>query len=374
MQKIKEKRLLIIFGASGNLCQKKLLPVILEEKLYLNAQIVLYSRHPLSEVSVEYIEKEAAGKIVVQISNYSNRKRLLETLGNHQDPAIYLALPSKTHMSVLETLNSLKRHMSVYLEKPHFVSIDEVKMAEKFQNLSISLIDHFLLKKTLLLWKSFPQSKREKFLNLKGIQKVKLMALEKVTAEQRYSFDIDGIVRDMIISHLFALYKEILPNGNLESLRLKQEVAKAQYIDYEFEKSKTPTFSYFILESPQNFDIEFISGKALSEKTTQIEIKMTSGTLLFQFSPETEIIFNGQSIIDSKTLQKYSEDFSSLEGYNLLFHSIINRKKVPLFPIQTLLFGYNIEKQINELNTEMVYYKKGDSKKTVIEIGGNNKK
>lgn len=368
MQKSERKRLVVIFGATGNLCQKKLLPVILEDKLYLNAQIVLYSRHPLSEEALVFIKKEAGEKIDIQVSNYSNRKKLLSILADHRDPAIYLALPSKVHISVLETLNSLKRDISVFLEKPHFVSIDEVQMAQKFKHLSIFLIDHFLLKKTLLLWKSLPKAKREDFIKVNEIKNVKLMALEKVTAEQRFSFDMDGILRDMIISHLFALYKEILPDGNLESLKLKKEVTKAQYIDYEFHKSRTPTFSYFILKSPKNFDVEFISGKALYEKVTKIEIKMTSGTLLLNFSPQTEITFNGQSIIDSKTLQKYSERFFSLEGYNLLFYSIINRRKVPLFPIDTLLFGYNIEKEIITLNTEMVFYKKGDTEQDVISI------
>ncbi|KRH93065.1 glucose-6-phosphate dehydrogenase [Pseudoloma neurophilia] len=354
-----EKRLLIIFGASGNLSQYKLLPVILNDKLYKDGKIVLFSRHPPCEKLVEKIKLESNNQLQIEVNDYSDTTRVLEILEGHDNPAIYLALPSKIHIYIMKTLDSLNIKMSIYVEKPHFMSAEEVKIAQNFKNLSMFLIDHFLLKKTLILWKCLPKKFRENLINIDEIENIRAAATETISAENRISFDLDGILRDMIISHLFALYKTVLPNGNLETLKVKKEVLKGQYENYEFKGSQTPTLSYIILESEKNFDVELFAGKSLSKKTTFFDIKMKSGTLSLQFAPETDILFNGKSVIDKQTYESYFKEFHSLEGYNLLLYSIIHRKTIPTFPIESLLYGYKVENDLKNLNTEMIVYKKG---------------
>merc|ERR1712176_1221226 len=116
------------------------------------------------------------------------------------------------------------------------------------------------------------------------------MALEKISGQGRYAFDKDGIIKDMIASHLYNLYTSI--TGDLEEFEKIEEKYCGQYDGYEFENSNTKTLSYIKCTSKKGYVVHFIAGKSLASKQTIIEIKFQNNKKLqICIYPKKEIIF-----------------------------------------------------------------------------------
>lgn len=354
------RRLLMIIGASGNLSQNKLIPIIIEKKLYLDAEIVLYSRHFPETDIFKKVRSLEDGNIRIVQRDYTDKEKMLEILDDKVDPIVYFALPSRVHLQTLKILEALDKKILVLIDKPHFTSFEDVQEAIKLKNITTYLIDHFILKKTILLWELLPKEMKEKLLVADKIKRFKCISTESITAQNRISFNNDGIIKDMITSHQFALYDILLPEKGIENLKPRPKKLLGQYEDYEFENSSTVTFSHLVFDSSFGHQVDFIAGKALSEKKTSIEIVMETGTLELQIFPETKIFFNKEPVDDSDAQKKLLEKYNSHQDYSLILYSALKNKSIPTIPIKSVLFRYKIEDEIEKANNPIFIYKKGE--------------
>lgn len=352
------KPLLVIFGASGHLSKTKLLPAILKNKNYKDANIVLYSRNiPQGEIFQKINELGCDSLQFIQ-GEYTDKEKLLSIFSKSDSLNVYFAIPSNKHFEILKFINSLDKKISVYIDKPHFSSYEEVEKAEKFENITLKLIDHYLLKRAVLLWSFLSPEKKQRFLSLDSDTKIKCVVLEKSTIENRYAFNNDGIVNDMIISHLFAIADVLFDGNGIKKLIFKRTRAMGQYLDYEFHESETATFAQLLFKTKEGVEVEFIAGKAFSEKETYIEI---DDCTRFEVFPDTKIIINGVEQDISTELKEMEEKYGNLEGYELLIDFLIHKREFPTVSVETVSLGYKFNDEIEKYGCEMFIYKRGIS-------------
>lgn len=331
-------------GASGNLAQSKLIPLILKNKFYLNQEFILFSRNIPENNLMKQIKEIKSDNLKIVKGSYTNIDDIKKLI-NDKNLIIHLCLPSQINIHVLNVLNKLNKKIIICLEKPYFFDQNDFLEAKKLKNLKIQFIDHFLLKNTI----TYFQNHRNKFLNKKNIKSIKLIAKESILAQNRIAFDHDGIIKDMITSHLFAIYDLILENNGIKNLKLKNVVTKGQYSNYEFQ-SKTPTFAHLIFESSYGHSVDFISGKGLEEKKTQIIINFhnNKNSLILDIYPQERIIDN-QEIIQIK---------NEIDGYDKLYNDIICDNYCLSVNHESVIFVFKVWSEIDKFEREMVFYER----------------
>lgn len=232
---------IVIFGATGDLAQRKLLPSLFhrwcDNQIPGDSRIVAASRDDMSsEAFHEFANEKAAPK------DPERKKRWDEFIKKVQYVAVdvdgeapgwqtmvealdatpgkirlfYLALPPKIYGNVCR---SIARHglrsdsTRIVLEKPighDFHSARDInrQVAEVFPEDSIFRIDHYLGKETVqnLLILRFANFLFEPIWNANGIDHVQITAAESLGAGKRASYyDGAGAMRDMVQNHLLQL-------------------------------------------------------------------------------------------------------------------------------------------------------------------------
>lgn len=262
----------IIFGASGDLARRYLLPA-LQKMNYLGA-IVPVSR-----------------------KDYGNLKNLIS---GDEGKIFHLAIPPEGVPDAVETIsnNFGREKVKIILEKPFGVDLPSaqnlIKHIDKyFSEDQIYRVDHYLAKKSL------QNVVTEKF-DKNGIEKIEIIASEKIDIEGRAHFyEQTGALKDFVQSHLLEMaavflsgsFETILRYEALRNLKIicdlrKHEcVKRGQYEGYREEvgnpKSLTETFvSINVISTDpvwRGVPIILATGKALSEKFTEIRIKYKNG-------------------------------------------------------------------------------------------------
>jgi glucose-6-phosphate 1-dehydrogenase len=243
-KKINEPFVLTIFGASGNLAEIKLFPMLykLAEKELLpkNFYIIGFSRSDYSQKEFrEYVKKSIKNHIDDKINNktlsllvkkfhyvqgkYSKKddfkkwkNYIKENVKNIEKlvQIAYFAVPPKVFKDIMknigETKSSKKEDIRLVLEKPfgddassasdlfHFVS-------QYFDEKNIYLLDHYLGKSVVQSILTLRESNRILNLIMKGseVANIQITAFEKVGVEERIGyFERTGTLKDMIQSHL----------------------------------------------------------------------------------------------------------------------------------------------------------------------------
>jgi glucose-6-phosphate 1-dehydrogenase len=270
---------IVIFGASGDLSQLKLLPAIYElcrEKL-LGEKFVLvgYARStekkdgtPLNDQQYrkdcyEAIQKNARHKPIDEAvwkrmepnifyvagaydSADDHRKlaaKLKDLDASHDtggNRLFYISTPPEVFEGIIDCLGQRKTESTgwrrIIIEKPFGHDLQSAKhlneaLHEHFQENQVFRIDHYLGKETVqnLLVMRFANSIFEPIWNYKYIDHVQITVSETLSSDDRAGYyDKSGATRDMIQNHMFQLMALVAmePPAALDATSIRDEKVK----------------------------------------------------------------------------------------------------------------------------------------------------
>jgi glucose-6-phosphate 1-dehydrogenase len=324
----------IIFGASGDLSKRYLMPA-------------------LSNMKYE-------GTIVpVSRKDYDNLRNLIKEDG---EKIFNLAIPPQSVNDVIEIIsnNFGKDNIKIMLEKPFGNDLksaqDLIGHIEKyFSEDQIYRVDHYLVKKSL------ENVVTEKW-DRDNIESIEIIASEKIGIEGRISFyEQTGALKDFVQSHLIEMAAVVL-SGSFEAVYRKEAlknlkivcdimnnkcVKRGQYEGYKEEvnnpNSTTETFVSISMVSTdpvwRGVSIVLSTGKAFSEKFTQIRIK---------YKDKREKIFH----IEHEPGAYERVIGATLKGEHNLF---ISSEEI----IESWRILDGVQKTWKESNDDLIIYKKG---------------
>ncbi len=227
---------LVIFGASGDLTSRFLMPALV--RLHQAGQLPegfrvvgvaqddwntekfrghLEQKLDLSGTAdVSGLRDTILGKVDYRRADVTSRDELARALGNVTNPLVaYLALPPGLFAPSIESLVALKlpKGSKVVLEKPFGESLESAQalnrlLHESFPERDVFRLDHFLGKQTVqnILGLRFANRIFEPVWNTHHIERVEIIWDETITAAGRASFyDATGALRDMVQNHLLQL-------------------------------------------------------------------------------------------------------------------------------------------------------------------------
>lgn len=258
---------LIIFGGTGDLSMRKLLPALyraeVEGSLGAGARVFLTSRAPcegdrfLDDVSQGLARHLSAGEFIPRRwESFRHRLQLLAMDAGELDerwdalvaalserPGIprifYLAVPPQVFGDACAHLAAkglIAANSRVVLEKPIGYDLDSAlrinaRVGEFFREEQIYRIDHYLGKETVqnLLALRFSNALFEELWDARNIHHVQITLAETVGVEGRASFyDKAGATRDMVQNHLLQLLSLVTmePPNNMAAASIRAEKLK----------------------------------------------------------------------------------------------------------------------------------------------------
>lgn len=328
-----DKTILVIFGITGDLAQRKLLPAlrhIAQAGLPLPSQILGISRRAVDTTDLlhqtfgeDYDAHAEAilGRLSVftmdlaQPDDYIRLKEQIVASCHGQNPAhilFYLSVPPQATLPIVEHLGQAglnDNRVKLLLEKPF--GVDLVSAEETIASINryytedqLYRIDHYLAKEmaqNIVAFRSFNAIFRNLWHN-EYIEKIDIIASEKIGIEGRSSFyEQTGALRDFLQNHMMQLMAltlmdiptdfkpEDMPGARLRALQsimpidmssFGTTVIRGQYEGYAEEVAnpgtQTETFAGLTLFSKdprwQGVPIRLATGKNLAEQTTEIRV------------------------------------------------------------------------------------------------------
>lgn len=336
------KTKLIIFGITGDLSVRKLLPAI--QAIQANGQaqdmdIIGVSRR---KVNVEELLKNAldGGQLGAPVAVYTmdlarrddyDGLRDYVALKDDEQAIVYLSVPPTAATQIVDFMGEAglnTPNVKLLFEKPFGVDYNSAadmiqRTARYYDEAQIYRIDHYLAKEMAQNLVAFRRGNalfRHVWSN-QAIEKIEVRALEKIGIEGRAQFyEQTGALRDFLQGHLLQLLAltvmnipddfewPMAPHLRLAALTgLKPadpvKAVRAQYRGYQEEVSnpgsQTETFVSAIFESTdptwQGVPFTLTTGKAMNEKTTEIRVSFKkthqaqTNCLVFRIQPHEGI-------------------------------------------------------------------------------------
>lgn len=283
---------IVIFGASGDLAKRKLIPALFElsreGQLHESSYLVGYSRSPMSDEQYrkecyEAIKKFARGgfdealwkKLEPRISyiagdygSADDHAKLAETL-NALDGKLkasgnrlfYLSTPPNTFEPIITRLGERKQAAGagdakvwqrIIIEKPFGRDLDSARKLNQllhkyFAEEQIFRIDHYLGKETVqnLMVMRFANAIFEPIWNYKYIDHVQITVSETLGVGTRGGYyNTSGALRDMVQNHMFQLMAlaAMEPPTALDAVSIRDEKVKVFKSIRKIEQARVDDF------------------------------------------------------------------------------------------------------------------------------------
>jgi glucose-6-phosphate 1-dehydrogenase len=332
------KTKLVIFGITGDLSKRKLLPAlskIISTGDFDDLSVIGVSR---KELVIQDLIKSSVGdslpldrvsEFSMDLTNLDDYKRLKDflSLGDDEQAIMYLSVPPKASGQIVELLGQSGLNTSnikIMLEKPFGTDLDSAQhmvdhVAEYYDESQIYRIDHYLAKEMSQNIVAF-RGRNALFDHVwdnKSIEKIEIVAQETLGIEGRVGFyEQTGALRDILQGHLMQLLALVLMDipedfdwNDIPGLRMEaltqigiaepSKSVRGQYDSYRQEvnnnDSIVETFVSVELESSnvkwQGVPLVLTSGKALDKKLTEVRINFRksheaqTNCLVFKIQP-----------------------------------------------------------------------------------------
>ena len=332
------KTKLLIFGITGDLSTRKLLPA-LQEIISIgdfdDLSIIGVSRR---DVNVAELLESSLGNadlrdkvsiFSMDLDNAEDYHKLKDyaALGEDEQLLAYLSVPPQAATSIVDHMGEAginTPNVKILFEKPFGVDLQSAEDAiartgRYYQEDQIYRIDHFLAKEMAQNIVAFRGGNAlfGHIWNNDSIEKIEVIASEKIGIEGRAQFyEQTGALRDIVQGHLMQLLAltlmhipadfdwSTLPQRRLEALKALQPVdpnlaVRAQYDGYKDEVNNNDSFveTFVALQLASNASewqsvpIYLMTGKALNEKKTEVRIHFRkfheeqSNCLIFRIQP-----------------------------------------------------------------------------------------
>lgn len=319
------KTTLVIFGITGDLSTRKLIPAlehILDSGEFDDLHIVGVSRRELNvgelihtTLGHDRFEEKFSG-FTLDFSSVSDYKRLKDSLilDEENQVLIYLAVPPGAATTIVDLMGEAglnSPHVKLLFEKPFGFDLGSAqdfieRTARYFSDEQIYRIDHYLAKEVsqeIIRLRSNAENRHHSWSN-ESISAIDIVASEKIGIEDRANFyEQTGALRDFIQGHLLQLLalvllevpddftEEKLPEYRLAALDAllppdPRQTIRGQYKGYSEivhnPSSQTETFVNMPITSSderwQDVPMRLISGKSLEDKRTYIEVRYKDGS------------------------------------------------------------------------------------------------
>lgn len=336
------KTKLVIFGVTGDLSTRKLLPAL--EQIFStgdfdDVSVIGVSRHKINVKKIlrtSLHNTKLAKRMTGFSMNLSDPKDYLRlkdfiALKSKEQLLVYLSVPPSAASQIVDFLGEAglnSSNVKLLFEKPFGVDLHSAKdviarTAKYFSEEQLYRIDHYLAKEMAQNIVAF-RGRNALFSNIWNnnfIESIEIIAAEKIGIEGRAQFyEQTGALRDVVQGHLMQLLSltlmdiptdfdwDKLPELRqraIEQVRLADPLlaTRAQYENYQKEVSNpgslTETFVSLQLESDQprwlDVPISLTAGKALNKKTTEIRIHLKrlyeaqSNCIIFRIQPNEGI-------------------------------------------------------------------------------------
>ena len=313
------KTTIVIFGITGDLAGRKLLPAlssIVETGNYDDLSILGVSRR---KVDVPVLLRDHPTLVdrtkvftmdLVHLPDYSKLRQLLEK-DDADEVLFYLSVPPGAAATIVDFMGQAgltSDRYRVLFEKPFGYDYESAKEFIKrtgryYKESQLYRIDHYMAKEIAaeIIRMRRIATGRQHHWDASIVKEVRVVASEAIGVEGRATFyEQTGALRDFIQGHLMQMLSLVLvrepgsaplQQERLEALQLVNpadpaKAVRGQYKGYQEEVgnpgSTTETFAMVELESVDaawaGVPLRLISGKALSEKRSYVEIKYKDGT------------------------------------------------------------------------------------------------
>jgi glucose-6-phosphate 1-dehydrogenase len=318
MEPLTSKRL-VIFGATGDLCKRKLIPALFElwkkQLLPPDLLIVGASRREIQrEVWLQSLgdyPEDFTHWLDFTSCDLSCQESLMNLHDKTQDTTYFLSVPPERYENAIINLKEAgflddPDHSRVVIEKPFgydYKSADNLQsvVGRHLREKQVYRIDHYLGKDTVnnILATRFSNILLEPLWNRNYIEEVQIYATETIGCEGRSQYyDGSGVVRDMLQNHMLQVLALIAMEAPckmtateirrektkvLAATRLGHKVIFGQYDGYRDEEGVDPgsaTATYIAGDLYidnwrwEGVPFHFMSGKKMPYQCVEVVIKL----------------------------------------------------------------------------------------------------
>lgn len=392
------KTKLVIFGITGDLARRKLLPAlrkIIASGTAGEMEIIGVSRQDIDIKTLVGPELRGMSRLVTMdlasADDYKKLKRKIAPKSGEQT-LIYLSVPPSAATRIADHLGEAKinnESVKLLFEKPFGLDLESaIDMVERtgryFSEAQVYRIDHYLAKEMAQNIVAF-RAHNAIFRQLwggNGIERIEIHAYETIGIAGRAQFyEQTGALRDVLQGHLMQLLAlmlmdvpsrldwSLIPDLRLQALKRiapadPAKSLRAQYREYRQEvntpASQVETFVKVELESSasnwETVPLVLMTGKALDRKETEIVVYFKKGhaaqsnSLRFKIQPDEGIEINlftkkpgyGRALEPQKLHYSYPEDADLPEAYEQVLVDAMTSKKSIFTSSQEIVESWRI--------------------------------